>query len=136
MPKLYIMPKDSPHQIFSSNPSTDSSTLQANKPAHLGYNKLTTQLISDTRFRMTRHLGSKVAHHCPCGKSGRCRKHLLVCNKHGIEYYAEWGCSGCIGEAKAKAQKEYEAEQDKKKQKEDDKKRDQDDYWYGKSSRR
>jgi len=75
---------------------------------------------------MARKYGSKVTHHCWCGQTGWCRKHLLRCEAHGIDYYASGGCQACEGVADAADRKEYKERQDQKKQAEDAKRKEED----------
>ena len=85
---------------------------------------------------MARKDGAKVTHHCWCGKSGWCRKHLVRCHEHGQDYYEGGGCKHCLGEAAATARRDQQRKQDEKKQDEEARKREQDEAWYGKSNRR
>jgi len=78
---------------------------------------------------MTRKLGTKVTHHCWCGKTGHCRKHSARCQKHQMDYYASGKCKGCEGEEAAAARSEYRARQDQKKI-EEQRKKEAGNAWY------
>ena len=72
---------------------------------------------------MVAHEGSKVTHHCWCGKTGRCRKHIERCNIHQTDFYAGGGCMGCNRMEKLKVQQERkDAENQRKLKSEADKK--------------
>jgi len=78
---------------------------------------------------MVRTLNSKVTHHCWCGKTGRCRKHIARCPQHNVDYYDNGKCKHCIGEASAVDREEHKQRQEQRKQTEDAK-RLEEESWY------